>query len=364
MTTDAKPTTDATRIRYKAETLIDFTAQVLMHCGMTEEGARTGATVLVDADLMGVDSHGIAHLATHGSYVSGLRTGRINPRPDIRIVRETASTALVDGDGGFGTLVGYHAMGIAIRKAKEAGSGTVTVHNSRHFGAAGYYALMAAKEDLIGMSMTNSGPWMIPTNAKKKMIGTNPIAVAAPAGSEQPFLIDMATSTVAMGKVEIAEREGKEVPEGWGLDSEGKPSTDIDTIRHRGGLTPLGGTAITSSYKGYALGVVVDILCGVLSGTGYSMIVGSATGVGHFFSAWNIEAFRPLDEFKSMMDDMQRGFRTAEPAEGADRVLLPGQREFETRAERERLGVPLHIRVAQDLDKLAAEFGIPTPQRA
>jgi LDH2 family malate/lactate/ureidoglycolate dehydrogenase len=352
----------STRTRFPAGELIDFTARILARCGMTEENARTAATVLLDADLMGVDSHGIAHLATHGSYISGLQSGRINPRPNIQIVRETASTALVDGDGGFGTLVGYNAMQIAMRKAKEAGSGSVTVRNSRHFGAAGYYALMAAREDLIGMSMTNSGPWMTPTFAKKKMIGTNPIAIAAPAGREQPFLIDMATSTVAMGKVEIAEREEKDVPEGWGVDAEGRPTTDIDTIRHRGGLTPLGGTPTTSSYKGYALGVVVDILCGVLSGAGYSMIVSSSTGVGHFFAAWNVEAFQPLDEFKATMDEMQKMFRTAEPVEGAERVLLPGQREFETRAERERLGIPLHFRVVQDLERLAGEFGIAPPK--
>jgi LDH2 family malate/lactate/ureidoglycolate dehydrogenase len=361
-TTPLATPSESTRARYAAATLIDFTAQVLVHCGMTEEDARLSASVLVDADLMGVDSHGIAHLATHGSYVSGLRSGRINPRPQVRIVRESAATALVDGDGGFGPLVGYHAMQTAIRKAKEAGSGTVAVRNSRHFGAAGYYALMAARADLIGMAMTNSGPWMIPTFAKKRMIGTNPIAVAAPAGVEQPFLCDFATSTVAMGKVEIAERDGRPVPEGWGLDEEGRPTTDIDTIRHKGGLTPLGGTPSGSSYKGYALGMVVDLLCGILSGAGYSLIVSSSTGVGHFFAAWDIAAFRPLDEFKAMMDEMQRTFRTAEPVDGADRVLLPGQREFETRAEREKLGIPLHPRIVEDLERLAVECGLEPPR--
>lgn len=348
--------------RYTAATLIEFTTQVLVRCGMGEEDARLGATVLVDADLMGIDSHGIAHLATHGSYVAGLRSGKINPRPQIRIVRETAATALVDGDGGFGPVVGYRSMEIAIRKAKEAGSGSVAVVNSRHFGAAGYYARMAAQADLIGLAMTNSGPWMVPTFAKRKMIGTNPIAVAAPAGTEQPFLCDMATSTVAMGKVEIAEREGKPVPAGWGLDSEGRPTTDIPTIRHKGGLTPLGGTPELSSYKGYALGLVVDLLCGILSGAGYSLLVSSDRGVGHFFAAWDIAAFRPLDEFKAMLDAMQRTFRTAEPVEGATRVLLPGQHEFEARAERERDGIPLHPAVIRDLERLAAEFDLSPPQ--
>lgn len=349
--------------RYRAPDLVAFTKQVLLRCGMSEEDAGIAATVLIDADLMGIDSHGIAHLATHRSYVPGLRAGTVNPRPAIRIVRETAATALVDGDGGSGLVVGYRAMQIAMRKAQETGSGTVAVTNSRHFGAAGYYALMAAQADLIGMAMTNSSPLVVPTFARKKMIGTNPIAFAAPAGREQPFLCDLATSTVAMGKLEIAEREGKAIPPGWGQDGEARPSTDIPTIRREGGLTPLGGTPVGSSHKGYALGLMVDLLCGVLSGVGFGLRLHTPVGqAGHFFAAWDVAAFRPLGEFKAMLDDLQRTFRTAEPAPGAERVLLPGQREFETRADREQHGVPLHISVIQDLERLAEELGLEAPQ--
>src|SRR5215211_2086258 len=216
MTTPAKLQTSeaqATHQRYAAAELIDFTTRVLVANGMPEADARRGAEVLVDADLMGIDSHGIAHLATHGGYVPGFRSGSVNPNPDIRAVRETPSTALFDADRGFGPLVGYRAMQLAIDKAKAVGSGTVAVTNSRHFGAAGYYALMAVQEGCIGMAMTNAGPWMVPAGGRKKMIGTNPIAVAAPAGNEQPFLMDMATTTVAMGKLEIALREGKPIHE-------------------------------------------------------------------------------------------------------------------------------------------------------
>ncbi len=353
-----------TTIRFSARTLIDFTATALARVGLSEEDARRGAEILVDADLMGIDSHGIAHLNAHRGYVPGIKAGLVNPQPTIRVERETAATALLDGDRGFGLTVGHYAMRLAIAKAREAGCGMVTVRNSRHFGAAGYYALMAVPEAMIGMAMTNAAPWMVPTFAKQKMIGTNPIAVAAPAGSEQPFLCDLATTAVAMGKLEIAEREGKPIPPGWALDENAQSTVDIERVRRGGGgLTPLGSTATTSSYKGYALGQVVDLFCGILSGAGFSMILERGTSAaGHFFGAWRVDAFRDPAEFKAMMDEMQRMFRTAEPAPDAERVLLPGQREFETRAEREQHGIPLHESVVKTLTDLAEDLDIPAPQ--
>ena len=354
-------TTTVTTRRYAAAELIDFTARVLTHLGMDPADGRLAGEVLVEADLMGIDSHGIAHLPSHGAYAPALRDGRVNPRPNIRVVRETAATALIDGDGGMGLVVGHRAMRLAIEKARTAGCGSVAVTNSRHYGAAGYYALMAVPEDMIGLSMTNAGPWVTPTFAQKKMIGTNPIAVAAPAGTEQPFFSDMATSTVAMGKLEIARREGKPIPPGWALDGAGRPTQDIDTVYREGGLTPLGSTDTTSSFKGYSLGVVVDILCGVLSGAGHSIALARGHA-GHFFSAWRVDAFRPVEEFKAMMDEMQRAFRTAAPVDPSQPVLLPGQREFETRAERLQNGVPLHVSVIKTLDTLADELGLPKAQ--
>ncbi|HLZ68578.1 MAG TPA: Ldh family oxidoreductase [Dehalococcoidia bacterium] len=351
-----------TTTRFSAQTLIDFTAAVLARVGLSEEDARRGAEILVDADLMGIDSHGIAHLNAHRGYAPGIKAGLVNPRPRIRAERETAATALLDGDRGFGLTVGHFAMRLAMEKARMAGCGMVTVRNSRHFGAAGYYALMATHEDMIGMAMTNAAPWMVPTNAKSKMIGTNPIAVAAPAGSEQPFLCDLATTAVAMGKLEIAEREGKPIPAGWALDENAQSTVDIARVRRGGGLTPLGSDGATSSYKGYALGQVVDLFCGVLSGAGFSIILErGASAAGHFFGAWRVDAFRDPAEFKAMVDEMQRTFRTAEPAPGAERVLLPGQREFEARAERTAQGIPLHESVVRTLVDLAAELGIAAP---
>ncbi len=350
--------------RFSAQALTEFTSTVLARYGLPHEDARIGASILIDADLMGIDSHGIAHLNTHRGYAPGLKAGMVNPTPNIRAVRETASTALVDGDRGFGLIVGYRAMRLAIEKARDAGSGLVSVTNSRHFGAAGYYALMAVPEDMIGIAMCNAGPWVVPTFGRKPMIGTNPIAFAAPAGNEQPFLMDMATSAVAMGKLEIAEREGKAIPDGWALDESGRPTVDIARVRRGGGgLMPLGSSPVTSSYKGYALGQMVDILCGVLSGIGFSMILDRPTSAaGQFFGAIRIDGFRDIDEFKAMMDDLQRTFRTAETVDGTDRVLLPGQREFETRTDRERNGIPLHRTVVESLESLALELGIEAPE--
>ena len=364
MTTPVRPQSSEAQPafrRYTAEELIAFTTRVLTACGMPEADARLGAEVLVEADLMGIDSHGIAHLTTHYSYVPGFRSGHVNPTPSIRPLREAAATALLDGDGGFGPLVGYRAMQLAIAKAKATGSGSVAVTNSRHFGAAGYYALMAVPEGCIGLALTNAGPWVTPAGAQRKMLGTNPIAVAAPAGSEQPFFMDLATSTVAMGKLEIALREEKPIPPGWALDARGEPTTDIPTVYQEGGLTPLGSTLTTAAYKGYALGAMVDVFCGALTGFGWSMAL-PPRSAGHFFAAWQVEAFLPLAEFTAMLDGMQRALRTAAPAAGVERVLLPGQREFEARAERQAHGIPLHAAVYSALDALADEMNLPRPE--
>lgn len=361
MTTPVTPTSSEAHPahkRYAASELVEFTTRVLIACGMPEPDARLGAEVLVDADLMGIDSHGIAHLSTHNGYAPGFRTGHVNPTPAMRTVRETAATALIDADRGFGPLAGYRGMQLAIQKAKEAGSGSVAVTNSRHFGAAGYYALMAVPEGCIGLAMTNAGPWVVPAGARKKMIGTNPISVAAPAGREQPFVMDMATSTVAMGKLEIALREEKPIPQGWSLNGEGEPTTDIATVYREGGLTPLGSTLATSSYKGYALGQMVDVFTGILSGAGFTLLLPRGAA-GHFFAAWQVEAFMPLGDFTTMMDQMQEIFRGAEPVEGRERLLLPGQRELETRRERATRGIPLHAAVFMSLDTLADELGVP-----
>ncbi|MGI8553055.1 MAG: Ldh family oxidoreductase [Dehalococcoidia bacterium] len=348
---DFRPVTEASLRR--------LVERVLEVQGLTEKDARIGADVLVTADLMGVDSHGVAHLTTHRGYLPGFKQRIVNPKAEIRIEHETAATARVDGDRGFGPVVGYNAMQLAIEKARNVGVGIIAVQNSRHFGAAGYYPMLAVREEMIGLTMCNAGPLVFPTNGRRRMLGTNPIAVGVPGGEEGPLLLDMATSAVAMGKLEIAEREQRPIPTGWAVDAMGGDSTDIHAVRAEGGLAPLGSTAETSSYKGYGLGMVVDILCGVLSGAGFSLILDrSAAAASFFFGAIRVDGFRPVAEFKAMMDQMLREFRACPPVTGAERVLTPGQREFEQIDQRRATGIPLHISVYNSLDALSRELGI------
>ena len=349
--------------RFSAGGLSDFVDQALQRMDVPPDDARVTAKMLVEADLMGIESHGVAHLMVHPSYALGFRQGLVNPRPNIRVVHETPSTALVDGDGGLGPVVGYRAMSIAIEKAKDCGTGMVAVTNSRHYGAAGCYALMAVPHDMIGLSTTNSPPFVAPTFGRGRMLGTNPIAVAVPVARGHPFLLDMATSAAAHGKFEMARKEGKPIPPSWGADEEGNPSTDMTRIMTTGWLLPLGSTPEAASYKGYDLAMVVDILSGVLPGLGYSLHIDYIKHiVGHFFGAMRIDGFRPPEEFKAMMSEMLDTFRSTPTVAGEERVLVAGQREFEAREERLAKGIPLHPPVVGMLQRLAEEVGVPMPE--
>jgi LDH2 family malate/lactate/ureidoglycolate dehydrogenase len=290
-------------------------------------------------------------------YFEALRSGRFNPRPEISVVRETPTTALVDGDNGVGAIVSRYAMNLAIQKAKEHAVGLVTVRNSRHFAAAGIYAMMALEHNLIGLAMTNASPQVVPTYGQEERFGTNPIAVAVPAGREQCWVLDMATSVVATNKLTVAARKGESIPEGWITDREGNPVTDPKTPRSQRLVVPLGSTPGASSYKGYGLAVWVDIMCGVLSGNGFGLRLPEGR-VGHFFGAIDIEAFVPLEQFKSMMDQLLDDLNNTPTIPGADRVLYAGERERDTEADRRANGIPLHPALAADLQAMAAELGV------
>jgi L-2-hydroxycarboxylate dehydrogenase (NAD+) len=296
--------------------------------------------------------------------------GRANPKPAIRIIHETPSTAVVDGDGGLGLVVAPFAMQVAIEKAKQVGTGWVSVQHSNHFGIAGYHALKAVDQDMIGIAMTNASALVAPTFSIERMLGTNPIAVAVPAGDEPSFVADLATTTAANGKLEILQRKKQLAPEGWIQDKDGNSSTDPDELKLGGALLPLGSDREHGSHKGYALGSIVDIFSAVLSGANYGpwvppfpafvpMPVGMpGKGIGHFFGAMRIDAFRPADEFKSHMDRWIRRFRAASPAPGHEKVLIPGDPEREMEEERRRLGIPLLPSIAKDLRGLGAKLGV------
>jgi len=335
--------------------------------GCTEEDAITATEVLLSADLRGIDSHGIARLS---GYVRLWEVQRVNTKPAIKIIHESPSTAVVDGDGGLGLVVAPWAMGVAIDKAKKAGTGWVSVQNSNHFGIAGYHAMLALENDMIGIAMTNASPLVSPTFSTERLLGTNPVCVAIPAGQEPAFVADMATTTAANGKLEILQRKGGVAPLGWIQDKKGKPSTDPHELKAGGALLPLGGDREHGSHKGYALGAIVDIFSALLSGANYGPWVPPfpayvpmpdeqpGKGIGHFFGAMRIDAFRPGDDFKWHMDKWIKRFRSAKTVAGQERVIIPGDPERETEADRKKNGIPLLKPVIEDLKFLAEKFEV------
>lgn len=352
---------------YTYQQLYTFTKAIFLHMGCSEADAALATTTLLAADMRGIDSHGVARLV---GYVRLWEAGRINPKPNIRIVHETPSTAVVDGDAGLGLVVAPFAMQVAIDKAKIAGTGWVSVKNSNHFGIAGQHAMMALEHDMTGIAMTNASALVAPTFSTERMLGTNPIAVAIPAGEEPPFVADFATTTAANGKLEILQRKNADTPLGWVQDKEGNETTDANILKKGGALLPLGSDREHGSHKGYALGSIVDIFSAVLSGASYGPWAPPfpayvpmppdmpGQGLGHFFGAMRVDAFRPADEFKLHMDHWIRRFRAATPAAGHERVLIPGDPEREMEAERNRDGIPVVESVETELRTLGKKFGL------
>ena len=347
--------------------LYQFTKSILHQIGCPEEDADIATTVLLSADLRGIDSHGIARLS---GYVRLWEARRVNAVPKLSILHQTPSTATVDGDSGLGLVIAPRAMQIAIDKAKQVGTGWVSVQNSNHFGIAGYHAMMALEHDMIGICMTNASPLVSPTFSVERLLGTNPICVAVPAGEQPAFVADLATTTAANGKLEILQRKNEQAPSGWIQDKDGLPSVNPHELKTGGALLPLGGDREHGSHKGYALGAVVDIFSAVLSGANYGpwvppfpayvpMPTGMpGKGIGHFFGAMRIDAFRPADEFKHHMDQWIKRFRAAKTAAGFDRVIIPGDPEREMEKERKENGIPLLEQVVQDLHEVGEKFGI------
>lgn len=344
-----------------------FVSEVFVSIGCPKLDAKLASEVLISADLRGIESHGIARLK---GYIRLWEKGRINANPDIRVVHESPSTAVVDGDSGLGLVVGPWAMKRAIEKAEKAGTGWVAVRNSNHFGIAGYHAMMPLEKDMIGITMTNASPLVAPTFSAERLLGTNPIAIAIPAGKEPPFVADMATTTAANGKLEVLMRKGQSAPNGWVQDKDGNPTTNAEGVKKGGALLPLGGQRETGSHKGYALGAIVDIFSGVLSGANFGPWVPPfvsflephkhpvGEGLGHFFGVMRIDAFRSAEEFKEMMDTWIGRFRSSKVVEGQEKVLIPGdpERKMENRLRRE--GITLTPGVEDELLELSKQFNI------
>jgi LDH2 family malate/lactate/ureidoglycolate dehydrogenase len=352
---------------FSYQQLLDFTKTILQKIGCSETDADIAAKVLLSADLRGIDSHGVARLS---GYVRLWEVKRINTKPSLKIVHETPSTAVVDGDSGLGLVVAPYAMKVAIEKAKQVGTGWVSVQNSNHFGIAGYHAMMALEHDMIGIALTNASPLVAPTFSVERLLGTNPICVVIPAGEEPPFVGDMATTTAANGKLEILQRKNGVAPPGWIQNKQGRSSTNPHELKAGGALLPLGGDKEHGSHKGYILGSVVDIFSAVLSGANYGPWVPPfpayvpmpdeqpGKGIGHFFGAMRIDAFRPADEFKKHMDKWIRRFRSAKTVEDQPKVIIPGDPEREMENLRMNKGIPLLKPVTEDLKFLGEKFNV------
>lgn len=355
---------------YDYQLLRAFAREVFLSIGCSEEDAETATDVLLSADLRGVDSHGLARLS---GYVRLYEVGRVNTRPDMKVVHETPSTAVVDADSALGLVSAPFSMKKAIEKAEKCGTGWVSVRNSNHFGIAGYHAMMALEKNMIGISLTNASPLVAPTFSRERLLGTNPICVAIPAGEEPAFVADMATTTAANGKLEILQRKGKDAPYGWIQDAEGNVVTESDAVKKGGALLPLGGDREHGSHKGYALGAVVDIFSAILSGANYGPWVPPfpayvpmpenmpGKGIGHFFGVMRIDAFRPAEEFLEHMDKWIRRFREAKTVAGQEKVIIPGDPEREMTAARLNGGIPLDPKVVEDLKNLAAARKVKWP---
>jgi L-2-hydroxycarboxylate dehydrogenase (NAD+) len=359
---------------FKPASLRNFVEEMFSSFGIPPADCKLAADVLAYSDEHGIDSHGVARLIT---YYDLLQLGRININPHLKIIREKGSVATLDGDNGLGLIIGPKCNEIAMDKAQIHGSGWVSVCNTNHYGAAGYYPVKALERDLIGISLTNTTKGVVPFGGRDKMLGTNPIAIAFPADQEPPMVIDMATSTVAYGKVEIADRLQKFVPLGWCLDKDGNPTMDPLAMIQGGALLPLGSDVDGSGHKGYCLAAMVDVLSAVLSGANWGPFavpfairsesqplpqVGK--GIGHFFGAWDITGFLDLGEFKKSMDAWIRTMRATLPLEGFQSVLIPGDPERLAYSKRMKDGIPLDDVVWESICKISREKGIllPSPE--
>ncbi|NMM49402.1 Ldh family oxidoreductase [Marinigracilibium pacificum] len=356
---------------YSYQELYKFAYNIFLAIGCDPMDAEQATKTLLSADLRGVDSHGIARLI---GYVRLWESKRVNPKPEIKVVHETPSTAVIDGDSGLGLVVGPQAMKLAMQKAENVGTGWVAVKNSNHYGIAGYHSMMALEKDMIGFSFTNASPLVAPTYGKERMLGTNPISVAIPTNKETPFIADMATTTAANGKLEILQRKNQEAPLGWVQDQDGNQTTDPEAVKSGGALLPLGGSPENAGHKGYILGSIVDILSGVLSGANYGPWVPPfvsflpvsdnpvGEGLGHFFGAMRVDAFRPKEDFLNHMDNWIKRFRETNPIDSKNQVKIPGDPEREFEKERSVNGIPLLQPVVDSLKVLSEKLDVELPE--
>lgn len=347
---------------FNVEDLKNYVVRFFTALHVPEIDARITADVLVSADLRGINSHGVIRL--HSYYGNRLRKGQIDPLSPITTIKENPATLALDGGNGLGQVVAYRAMARCIEMAEDAGLAVTTVRNSNHYGIAGYYAMMALSQDMIGISLTNSQPLVAPTYGLRPVLGTNPIAVAVPAGKEKPYVLDMATSIVPIGRVTVYEKSGQSIPEGWGINHNGEITSNPTEVIKGGALLPLGGPAELRGYKGYGLSLLVDLLSGVLAGAAFGSDVGHPSrpnnaNVGHFFAAIKIDNFRPVEMFKADMDEYIQSLKASPKLPGQDRIFIHGEKEYERVEKYIKNGVPLLKEIVNLLEQAGESANVP-----
>jgi L-2-hydroxycarboxylate dehydrogenase (NAD+) len=342
-------------VRVDGEELRRSTIAIFEKLGVPAEDSAQAADVLVTADLRGVDSHGVSNMLK--TYIERFGDGTQNTHPNWRIVNERASIANIDADLGLGIIIAPKAMGIAVAKARDTGVGVVTVTNSGHLGMAAYHAMLALPHDMIGVCMTAAGASVLPTFGREPKLGTNPIAIAAPAGEEQPWVFDMATSIVPVNKLHNAHRMGSMLPPGHIADAEGTPIMESVLAPETFNLLPLGSTREQGSHKGYGLASAVEVLCSIMSGARWATQL-PRWSFRHYLAAYDVSAFGDINEFKSNMDEWLRELKATPTAPGHDRVLVAGQPEHEMFIDRTANGIPLHHEVVDWFRSTCAEFGV------
>ena len=356
-------------VRVAPDQLVAFCAEVFIRSGLAVEDARAAADVLVAADLRGIESHGVGRL---WRYHNGLKTGLMLPAVESEVVRETPSSVVINAHGAMGAPVSVRTMQAVIDKAGRNGAAFGCVSDSNHFGIAGYYAMMALDYDMLGIAMTNTAALGVPAFGRQVMFGTNPLAFSAPADREGAFVLDMSTTVVTRGKIEVYDSKQQELPLGWAIDKTGRSAVEPRTIlddmfaRVGGGILPLGGEGEAfGGHKGYGLAVMVDILCAVLGGAPFGTDIcdteTSSARVSHFFGAIRIDRFREPADFRRDMDTMLARLRACPPAEGCERVYFAGQKEREAEAECQREGVPILRATYSDLCRVGEEEDVTVP---
>ena len=352
---------------YTHSRLKSLISSIFSEMGCSSDDAGIIADILLKAELRNIPSHGVLRIK---DYYQLWKEGKINTAPRIQIVHETPGTAVVDSDNSFGMIGAKYSMQTAIAKAADSGTGWVANRNSNHFGIAGYYAMMALEHDMMGFCVTNANPAVAPTFSVERMLGTNPVAFAVPAGEENDFVADFATTPIARGKISIAEKKGEKLALGLVQDKYGAPSEDASILKKGGAIVPLGSDELHGSHKGYCMSAIVDILSGVLSGANFGPFVPPSVaylpkkdrqtgkGTGHFFGAMRIDAFMSTDEFKGRMDEWIKTFRSGKATEGKEKIIIPGDPEREAEKRIMQEGISLVPSVLDDLKTVAEELGL------